>query len=190
MFLLSVTVAFATRLEQLVPGTSRLSAEDSGFFFYYSLLGNDITSEPFGSLLSPDFQPERASVRIRSSKQILLAFLSQQPSLQVHLCCGSRSLGSTEVSLSALAALPVDLDSRAATVEGAFVLRPPKRVQLPALPPDLQPTVGVAVSLRREDAPPQVQPAAAIGTPPETAQVQKIGLDIRFHLETKEKTLE
>uniref|UniRef100_A0A667WP00 Centrosomal protein 120 n=1 Tax=Myripristis murdjan TaxID=586833 RepID=A0A667WP00_9TELE len=154
MFILSVTVAFATKLEQLVPTTVKLSAEGSDFFFYYSLLGNDITSEPFHNLLSPAFEPERASVRIRSSKQILQTFLSQQPSLQVHLCCGNRSLGSTDVSLSALCAGCLELESKAATVEGAFVLQPPRRVKqkLPALPADLQPTLGVSVSLRREDA--------------------------------------
>ncbi|XP_051277824.1 centrosomal protein of 120 kDa [Dicentrarchus labrax] len=157
MFILSVTVAFATKLEQLIPSTKKLSAEGSKFFFYYSLLGNDITSEPFHNLLSPDFEPERASVRIRSSKQILQAFLSQQPSLQIHLCCGNHSLGSTDVSLSALSAVSVDLENKAATVEGAFVLQPPKRVKqtLPALPADLQPTVGVAVTLRREEVAPQ-----------------------------------
>nr|6EWI_A Chain A, Centrosomal protein 120 [Oreochromis niloticus]6EWI_B Chain B, Centrosomal protein 120 [Oreochromis niloticus] len=153
MFVLSVTVAFPTKLEQLVPSTMKLSAEGSEFFFYYSLLGNDITSEPFHNLLSPDFEPERASVRIRSSKQILKAFLSQQPSLQIHLCCGNHSLGSTDVSLSALAGISTDLDNKAATVESAFILQPPKRVKqtLPALPTDLQPTLGVAVTLRREE---------------------------------------
>uniref|UniRef100_A0A8D3AP07 Centrosomal protein 120 n=1 Tax=Scophthalmus maximus TaxID=52904 RepID=A0A8D3AP07_SCOMX len=159
MFVLSVTVAFATKLEQLIPSTMKLSAEGSDFFFYYSLLGNDITSEPFHNLLSPDFEPERASVRLRSSSQVLQAFLSRQPSLQIHLCCGNHSLGGTDVSLSALAAVSVDLENRAATVEGAFVLRPPTRVKhtLPALPADLQPTVGVAVTLRREDAAAQVE---------------------------------
>ncbi len=165
----------------------KLSAEGSEFFFYYSLLGNDITSEPFHNLLSPEFEPERASVRIRSSKQILQTFLSQQPDLQVrvkcyeqfittcyylamasscdpvcppqiHLCCGNHSLGSTDVSLSALSAVSVDLENKAATVEGAFILQPPKRTKrtLPALPADLQPTVGVAVTLRREEVTPQV----------------------------------
>ncbi|XP_056232486.1 centrosomal protein of 120 kDa [Seriola aureovittata] len=157
MFVLSVTVAFATKLEQLIPSTMKLSAEGSEFFFYYSLLSNDITSEPFHNLLSPDFEPERASVRIRSSKQILQAFLSEQPSLQIHLCCGNHSLGSTDVSLSALSTVRVDLENKAATVEGAFILQPPKRTRrtLPALPADLQPTVGVAVSLRREEVAPQ-----------------------------------
>ncbi|XP_023270993.1 centrosomal protein of 120 kDa-like [Seriola lalandi dorsalis] len=142
---------------RLIPSTMKLSAEGSEFFFYYSLLSNDITSEPFHNLLSPDFEPERASVRIRSSKQILQAFLSEQPSLQIHLCCGNHSLGSTDVSLSALSTVRVDLENKAATVEGAFILQPLKRTRrtLPALPADLQPTVGVAVSLRREEVAPQ-----------------------------------
>ncbi|KAM9393923.1 centrosomal protein of 120 kDa [Pholidichthys leucotaenia] len=153
MFVLFVTVAFATNLEQLIPSTMKLSVEGSEFFFYYSLLGNDITSEPFHNLLSPDFEPERASVRIRSSKPILQTFLSQQSSLQIHLCCGNHSLGSADVSLSNLAAVSSDLDNKAATVEGAFVLKPPRRSKriLPTVPADLQPTVGVAVTLRREE---------------------------------------
>ncbi|XP_008285920.1 centrosomal protein of 120 kDa [Stegastes partitus] len=178
MFVLSVTVAFATKLEQLIPSTMKLSAQGSGFFFYYSLLGNDITSEPFHNLLSPDFEPERASVRIRSSKQVLQGFLSQQPSLQIHLCCGNHSLGSTDVSLSALSAVAVDLEDKAATVEGAFVLQPPKRTKqkLPAVPAELQPTVGVAVTLRREEVPPQsvgnkeVSGAPSHSVPPPAAQ--------------------
>lgn len=76
---------FVFLFPQLIPSTMKLSAGASEFFFYYSLLGNDITSEPFHNLLSPDFEPERASVRIRSSKQVLQSFLSQQPSLQVRI---------------------------------------------------------------------------------------------------------
>ncbi|KAK6313551.1 hypothetical protein J4Q44_G00168980 [Coregonus suidteri] len=152
LFVLSVTVAFATKLEQLIPSTMKLAGEGSEFFFYYTLLGNDITSEPFQNLMSPSFEPERASVRIRSSDPVLLAFLSLQPSLQVHLCCGNHSLGSTEVSLAGLAKSSVDLEKQVATVEGAFILRPPNRAKqsLPPVPIDLQPTVGVSVTLRRE----------------------------------------
>lgn len=53
----------------------------------------------------------------------------------------------------------MDLENKAATVEGAFVLQPPKRIKktLTALPADLHPTVGVAVTLRREEVSPQVQ---------------------------------
>lgn len=73
-------------------------------------------------------------------------------SSQIHLCCGSRSLGSANVSLSALAVGSVDLESKAAAVEGAFLLKPPSctNQKLATLPADLQPTVGVSVTLRRE----------------------------------------
>ncbi|XP_061135049.1 centrosomal protein of 120 kDa [Syngnathus typhle] len=153
MFVLSVTVAFVAKLEQLIPTTLKLSSEDAGFFFFYTLLGNDITSEPFRNLLTPDFQPERASVRVRSSDRALRAFLSQQPPLQIHLCCGTHSLGSADVPLATLAGLAVNLEERAATVEGVFALQPPARVRrsLPAMPADLQPNVSVAITLRRED---------------------------------------
>ncbi|XP_072288993.1 centrosomal protein of 120 kDa [Eucyclogobius newberryi] len=154
MFVLSVTVAFATKLQQLIPSDLKLSAEGSDFYFYYSLLGNDITSEPFHSLLTPAFEPERASVRIRSSKQVLQRFLRQENCLQIHLCCGSLSLGSADVALSPLCLSSVDLETKAATVEGAFVLKPARKAS--AVNAE-QPTVGVAVTLRREDAPAQVK---------------------------------
>lgn len=43
----------------------------------------------------------------------------------------------------------MDLESKAAAAEGAFVLRPPSRTKQD-LSADLQPTVGVSVTLRRE----------------------------------------
>ncbi|CAM4719851.1 unnamed protein product [Leuciscus chuanchicus] len=153
IFVLSVTVAFATKLEQLISSSTKLSVEGSEFFFYYTLLGNDVTSEPFQNLISPNFEPERASVRIRSSERVLRLFLSQQPCLQIHLCCGNQSLGSTDVSLAGLMKSGTDLTKHSATIEGAFILQPPNRVKpdLKPFPPDLQPTVGVSVTLRAED---------------------------------------
>ncbi|XP_051950494.1 centrosomal protein of 120 kDa-like [Xyrauchen texanus] len=153
MFVLSVTVAFATKLEQLISSSVKLSSEGSEFFFYYTLLGNDVTSEPFQNLIRPNFEPERASVRICSSDRALRLFFSQQPNLQIHLCCGNQSLGSTEISLAGLMKNSVDLSKHAATIEGAFILQPPNRakVNLESVPADLQPTVGVSVTLRGED---------------------------------------
>ncbi|KAJ8262749.1 hypothetical protein COCON_G00152060 [Conger conger] len=169
LFVLSVTVAFATRLEQLISSTMKLSQEGSEFFFYYTLLGNDITSEPFHNLISPSFEPERASVRIRSSLGLLRAFLSQQPSLQIHLCCGNHSLGSSEISLAGLLKDGAELETQPATVEGAFAMVPPNRarLKLPAVPPDLQPTLGVSVMLRKESVDPQLgSPGRAVDGPP------------------------
>lgn len=68
---------------QLIGRTTKLSTEGMDFFFYYALLGNDITSEPFQNVVTPSFEPERASLRIRSSEKVLRAYLSLQPSLEV-----------------------------------------------------------------------------------------------------------
>ncbi|NWR74253.1 CE120 protein, partial [Centropus unirufus] len=151
-FVLSVTIVFATQLEQLVPSTMKLPEPQPEFFFYYSLLGNDVTNEPFSDLINPNFEPERASVRIRSATNVLQAYLSVQSKLQIHLCCGDQSLGSTEILLSGLLKKNVEIDQRPVAIEGAFVLIPPNRAKqkLPQLPLDMAPTVGVSVTLQRE----------------------------------------
>ncbi|XP_078696322.1 centrosomal protein of 120 kDa-like isoform X2 [Branchiostoma floridae x Branchiostoma belcheri] len=151
-FVLSVTVAFASNLPQLVPMSMPLPSRGSGFFFYYSLLGNDVTNESFHNLLNPDFPAERASVRVRSSVQVLRLFLAAQPGLQIHLCCGDHSLGSTEVPLNTLLKSASDQMDKPASVEGSFVLSPPNRVkqQLPPAGGDMVPSVGVSITLRQD----------------------------------------
>ncbi|XP_075457021.1 centrosomal protein of 120 kDa isoform X1 [Ascaphus truei] len=152
-FILSVTVAFATQLEQLIPSTLRLPEPQPEFFFYYSLLGNDVTNEPFTNLINPDFEPERASVRIRSSADVLCMYLAVQPKLQIHLCCGDQSLGSTEIPLTGL--LPkvsTELQHHPVVLEGAFILNPPNRAKqnLSSVPLEMSPTIGVSVALQKE----------------------------------------
>ncbi|KAI8496028.1 hypothetical protein Bbelb_264440 [Branchiostoma belcheri] len=129
-----------------------LPSRGSGFFFYYSLLGNDVTNESFHNLLNPDFPAERASVRVRSSVQVLRLFLAAQPGLQIHLCCGDHSLGSTEVPLNTLLKSASDQMDKPASVEGSFVLNPPNRVkqQLPPTGGDMVPSVGVSITLRQD----------------------------------------
>ncbi|XP_058533478.1 centrosomal protein of 120 kDa [Ochotona princeps] len=152
-FVLSVTIAFATQLEQLIPCTMKLPERQPEFFFYYSLLGNDVTNEPFNDLINPNFEPERASVRIRSSVEMLRAYLNLQSKLQIHLCCGDQSLGSTEVPLTGLLKRgSTDIHQHPVTVEGAFTLDPPNRAKqkLAPVPLELAPTVGVSVALQKE----------------------------------------
>ncbi|XP_050768951.1 centrosomal protein of 120 kDa isoform X4 [Gymnogyps californianus] len=152
-FVLSVTIAFATQLEQLIPSTMKLPEQQPEFFFYYSLLGNDVTNEPFTDLINPDFEPERASVRIRSTADVLQVYLCAQSKLQIHLCCGDQSLGSTEIPLFGLLKKGnAEIDQHPVAIEGAFVLVPPNRAKqkLPQLPLDMAPTVGVSVILQRE----------------------------------------
>ncbi|KAM6227548.1 centrosomal protein of 120 kDa isoform 1-T1 [Spheniscus humboldti] len=173
-FVLSVTIAFATQLEQLVPSTMKLPEQQTGFFFYYSLLGNDVTNEPFTDLINPNFEPERASVRIRSTADVLQVYLCAQSKLQIHLCCGDQSLGSTEIPLSGLLKKGnVEIDQHPVAIEGAFVLVPPNRAKqkLPQLPLEMAPTVGVSVILQRESL--SAQPLIPLNAPTEPKEPQE-----------------
>ncbi|NXF52305.1 CE120 protein, partial [Oceanites oceanicus] len=173
-FVLSVTIAFATQLEQLVPSTMKLPERQPEFFFYYSLLGNDVTNEPFTDLINPNFEPERASVRIRSTADVLQVYLCAQSKLQIHLCCGDQSLGSTEIPLSGLLKKGnVEIDQHPVAIEGAFVLVPPNRAKqkLPQLPLDMAPTVGVSVILQRESL--SAQPLIPLNGPTEPKEPQE-----------------
>lgn len=62
----------------------KLPERQPEFFFYYSLLGNDVTNESFTDLINPNFEPERASVRIRSTTEVLQVYFSAQPKIQVN----------------------------------------------------------------------------------------------------------
>ncbi|CAM9405665.1 unnamed protein product [Lampetra fluviatilis] len=153
VYVVSVTIAFAAHLEQLVPSSVRLPEGKPEFYFYYTLLGNSVANDPFADLLNPNFSPERASLKIRSTVDVLQRYFSLQPPIQIHLCCGEQSLGSTEVSLEGLARREVDM--RPVTVEGVFALVPPNKTKqkMPPLASDEAPSVGVSVTLRREGAP-------------------------------------
>ncbi|KFP88748.1 Centrosomal protein of 120 kDa, partial [Acanthisitta chloris] len=73
--------------------------------------------------------------------------------VQVHLCCGDHSLGSTAIPLSGLLKKGnVEIDQHPVAIEGTFVLVPPNRTKqkLSQLPLDLAPTLGVSVTLERE----------------------------------------
>ncbi|NXU57883.1 CE120 protein, partial [Turnix velox] len=167
-FVLSVTIVFATQLEQLVPSTMKLPERQPEFFFYYSLLGNDVTNEPFTDLINPNFEPERASVRIRSTVDVLHGYFCAESKLQIHLCCGDQSLGSTEVPLSELLKKgSTEVDQHPVAVEGAFILVPPNRTKqkMPQLPLNMSPTLGVSVILQRENM--AVQPLIPVNAPTE-----------------------
>ena len=104
---------------QVIPTSVPLPS--SGYFFYYSLLGNDVTNEVFFDLVNPAFPPERASVKIRSSVEALRAFFGGQPGLQVHLCCGDQSLAHCEIPLGSLLKRgSTEIYMKPVSIEGAF----------------------------------------------------------------------
>ncbi|CAF1509503.1 unnamed protein product, partial [Didymodactylos carnosus] len=98
IFSLAITINFATNLIHLVPPQYNLSTTD-GFFFYYNLFGNDITSETFYDLLNPKFYPERASVRIRTTQQILRSYLESYHPVDFSFWSANDLLGKTTIPL-------------------------------------------------------------------------------------------
>ncbi|XP_028661076.1 centrosomal protein of 120 kDa [Erpetoichthys calabaricus] len=172
MFVLSVTIAFAAQLEQLIPSTTKLPDERPEFFFYYTLLGNDVTNKPFTDLINCDFKPERASVKIRSSPEVLRVYFSAQPNLQIYLCCGDQSLGSTNISLASFLKKSItDVENQPVAIEGVFTLIPPNQSKQKVLsvPLELQPAVGVSVTLKKENIHSQ------LSTPEKTQGIGKKG---------------
>lgn len=83
-FKLTVTIAFARNLVKLVAREEN-STSSSQFFFAYKLFGNQITTKPFGDIVSAQINSESTSVRLRSSLADLTRFLAQQPPLEVIL---------------------------------------------------------------------------------------------------------
>jgi len=57
--------------------------QQPAYYFYYSLLGNDITNGAFYSLAHPNFRPERASIRIKGDKFTLNTFMAGLADLKV-----------------------------------------------------------------------------------------------------------
>ncbi|CAF1224341.1 unnamed protein product, partial [Didymodactylos carnosus] len=98
IFSLAITIRVAKNLIHLVPAQYNLSTTD-GFFFYYTLFGNDITSETFYDLLNPKFYPERASVRIRTTQQILRSYLESHEPLEFSFWSANDLLGKAVIPL-------------------------------------------------------------------------------------------
>lgn len=69
-----------------------MSENQAAYYFYYSLLGNDITNGAFYSLISPNFRPERASIRIKGDKTTLSTFLASVADIKVSYIISKRAL--------------------------------------------------------------------------------------------------
>jgi len=59
--------------------------QQPAYYFYYSLLGNDITNGAFYNLSCPNFRPERASIRIKGDRPTLTTFIAGLGDLKVHI---------------------------------------------------------------------------------------------------------
>ncbi|KAG0426752.1 hypothetical protein HPB47_026149, partial [Ixodes persulcatus] len=149
-YVFTVTVSFAANLNQLIHRSERASASKSGpYHFRYHLLGQEVTTEPFGSLSEPKFQPERASLRIRSSAPTLRRFFKDHPTLKMALCSRNAVVGETEVPLGDFT---TESPQFSVSIEGLFQLRPvPADAEwLGSVQPEYRPIVGVHVEIREE----------------------------------------
>ena len=149
IFILSIIVGSASNLDKLVSGNKLLPTTSSGFFFYYTLFGSDITNDPFNDLINPTYTPERATVRVRSTVSMLKIYFSQNSELNVHLCCGDSLLGTAvvpftnlfnQVKLDALANEPI-------VIKDNFPLNKDSVTENNSI----LPSVNVTVSLGRDD---------------------------------------
>ena len=76
---------------QLIP-SSFVVPDGQGFYFQYSLFGNNVSSDIFSDLLQPNFSPERASVRINSQLHVIRVFLQNFPGIKVSTCTNLKVL--------------------------------------------------------------------------------------------------
>ncbi|KAI8904739.1 Cep120 protein-domain-containing protein [Gorgonomyces haynaldii] len=92
-----ITIAFAEHLTHLGQHETK-----DGFYFYYSLFGNDIVTQKFKDLNDPNFPAERVSLRLKSSERMLRQALNELKTLVIHLCKDDLVLGVAHVPLSQL----------------------------------------------------------------------------------------
>lgn len=95
-----ITIAFAEHLLQL--SSPLETASNSSFYFYYSFLGNEITTQKFYNLSQPNFPAERVSIRLKASPADLQTFMAESGKLIVYLCQDNKVLGFSHVLLSDL----------------------------------------------------------------------------------------
>ncbi|KAG8190315.1 hypothetical protein JTE90_014421 [Oedothorax gibbosus] len=164
-FNFSITLAFAANLNKLTPPAMLKSSK--GFYFYYSLFDNDVTTEKFSSLSNPDFLAERASVRISSSTKLLAEYFEQNPNLEILLCCGDISLGSGQIPLGPLSCVHGrNINQEPLCIEGSVQITPTEKTSRCG-GDDLSPFVGVTVVLQADKSEEESDLPKENATPPQ-----------------------
>ncbi|KAI9204348.1 Cep120 protein-domain-containing protein [Polychytrium aggregatum] len=101
-WVLSVSIAFAENLAVLLDGSHRSTIFTPGLYFYYTFLGNQIVTEKFRDISSPNFPAEKVSIRIRALLPDLKTFLYESGKIAIYLCHERDFLGFADVQLSSL----------------------------------------------------------------------------------------
>ena len=99
-----VTIAFAQHLDNLLSDDKSTQLPPSSVFcFYYSFLGNDITTQHFSNLIDPNFPAERVSIRLKGSRKDLATLFKEIGKLVFYFCKESAVYGYADVELADLA---------------------------------------------------------------------------------------
>ena len=94
MTIFSVSITDGSELMKILPSNQRVNG---GFYWYYSLYGNDVMHEPFGDL-NHEFPTERASLNLQGTKASISRFIiSELNPIEVHLCHEEQSLATAHV---------------------------------------------------------------------------------------------
>ena len=102
--LVHVSSSFSLHLQsllvslQLFPSTTNLNTQN-GYFFHYNIFGNEIKSEVFQDLMHPEFHPERSSLRLRTTVQLLRSYFETFHPIQLTLCSGNDIIGQTQIPI-------------------------------------------------------------------------------------------
>ncbi|KXS12158.1 hypothetical protein M427DRAFT_72154 [Gonapodya prolifera JEL478] len=159
---LSITISLARNLNSLVDVASREWPGEaargwaSGFYFYYSFLGNDIVSDKFSDASNPNFTAERVSIAIRSSWEEICSFIRETKRLIVYLYHETRVLGSADIPLTALLEDAAEADDGARGIDGLYPMSNIRHAIISE--PERGPGVGVSITLDEGDGTAHVLP--------------------------------
>lgn len=118
-----ITIAFAQHLDSLLEDIP--SSNTPSYRFYYSLMGTDITTQPFANLVDPNFPAERVSVHLKGARKDIATFLSEWAKLVLYFCKDSFVFGYADVGFDKLVALLLDFGKELAfplVAEGVYPL--------------------------------------------------------------------
>ncbi|TPX38146.1 hypothetical protein SmJEL517_g00147 [Synchytrium microbalum] len=140
---LSLTIAFVEHLNVLL---DHAAPAESKFYFYYSVMGNDIATEPFSDLSAPSFPYERVTMHLSCTLPDLVKLLEEMGVIVVNLCGDNQILGFADVPLTGL----LDDDTgEGRLIERVYNLYNPK-LELPMNAEGKIPSIGLAINLERD----------------------------------------
>ncbi|KAJ8322706.1 hypothetical protein QVD99_007649 [Batrachochytrium dendrobatidis] len=149
LFCLWITIAFGEHLELLLDDAQiSRQTNNTGYYFYYSFMGNDIMTQRFYQLDKPNFPAERVSVKLRASQSDIQTFFREISKIIIYLCHEDRAIGFADIPICNL------LDNNGgemAVIEQAFPLYN-TREELPLSADAKSSSIGVSMALSRDTA--------------------------------------